>query len=189
MDQVCILFNPGGIRNFTDIPYEALVRSDDAFGMIFGKKAAGFLDQLFETGDTVKRVYALERFLTRSHQEFRRKPSVDLAIQSILSTGGQVKIETLAKESGINQATLYNHFMSLIGQGPKDFIKIVRFRRALGSLKQQQIRSLTDISYSANYYDQSHFIRECLQLTSYTPKEIRNRAVVEQEKLIWVNNM
>ena len=110
------------------------------------------------------------------------------AIQRILKTSGNIKIESLAKDLGINNSTLYNNFILFIGQSPKDFIKTVRFRTALSSLKQQNKVSLTHISYSANYYDQSHFIKEFLQLTSYTPKEVRNRAVVEQGKLIWINN-
>lgn len=187
-DQVCILFHPGGIRNFTDIPYDLLINSDDVFGMIFGKKGVNFLAQLFEANDTRKRVYLLERFLIKNHKEITKKSAVGWATQRILKTGGNVKIETLAKESGIDNSTLYNNFIRFIGQSPKDFIKTVRFRSALSSLTQQKALSLTKISYSANYYDQSHFIKDFLQLTSYTPKEIRKRAVIEQDKLIWVSS-
>jgi AraC-like DNA-binding protein len=188
IDQVCILFHPGGIRNFTTIPYEILLQSDDAFGMIFGKEGTYFLENLFETSDTRKRVSLIEIFLLKKHNEIAKKHAVHRAVQRILKTGGNVKIETLAKDLGINNSTLYNNFISFIGQSPKDFIKTVRFRAALSSLKQQKAVSLTSISYSANYYDQSHFIKELHQLTSYTPKEVRNRAVVEQENLIWINN-
>lgn len=188
IDQVCILFHPGGIRNFTNIPYEILLKSDDAFGMIFGKEGTAFLEKLFETSNTMKRVFLIERFLAKNRNDITKKYAVHWAVQRILNTGGNVKIETLAKDLGINSSTLYNNFISFIGQSPKDFIKTVRFRTALSSLKQQQTASLTHISYSANYYDQSHFIKEFLKLTSYTPKEVRNKAVIEQEKLIWVNN-
>jgi AraC-like DNA-binding protein len=188
IDQVCILFHPSGIRNFTNVPYEILVNSDDVFEMIFGKRGTDFLEQLFKTNDIKKRISLLEQFLIKNLLCSTINHLALYAVQRILQTDGDVKIDALAKELGINNATLYNNFISYIGQSPKDFIKTVRFRAALSALKKQRIVSLTDISYSANYYDQSHFIKEFRQLTSYTPKEIRNKAVVEQEKLIWVNN-
>jgi len=187
-DQVCILFHPGGIRNFTDIPYDFLINTDNVFGMIFGSKGLSFLGQLFDINETGKRVYLLEQFLLKNHKDFISKTAVTRSIQRIVQTGGNVKIETLAKETGINNSTLYNNFIRFIGQGPKDFIKTVRFRSALSSLAEQKLLSLTEISYAANYYDQSHFIKEFLQLTSYTPKEIRKKVVIEQDKLIWVNS-
>lgn len=188
LDQICILFHPGGIRNFTNIPYEILLNSDNVFEMIFGKQGNDFLEQLFETNDIKQRVFFLERFLAKGFIDINKKHSIHWAIQRILQNNGNVKIETLAKELCINNATLYNNFIRFVGQCPKDFIKTVRFRSALSTLKNKRIVSLTDISYSANYYDQSHFIKEFLQLTSYTPKEVRNKAVIEQEKLIWINN-
>lgn len=189
IDQVCILFHPSGIRNFTNVPYEILVNSDNVFDTIFGKRGADFLGILFATNDIAKRVSLLEQFLSKNLISNKINHPARFAVQRILQTGGDVKIETLSKELGINNSTLYNNFISFIGQSPKDFIKTVRFRAALSALKKQRIISLTDISYSANYYDQSHFIKEFRQLTSYTPKEIRNRAVVEQERLIWVNKI
>lgn len=188
IDQVCILFHPGGIRNFTDIPYEMLINTADVFEEIFGAETNNFLEQLFETNDPGRRITLLERFLCKRMVYMHRKKALTWAVQQVLKHNGNIKVEHLSKEMGINNSTLYKHFVTYIGQSPKDFIKTVRFRSALFLLKQKHIVSLTDICYSSNYYDQSHFIKEFLHFTNSTPKQIRNNAVVEQEKLIWVNN-
>jgi AraC-like DNA-binding protein len=188
IDQVCILFHPGAIRNFTDVPYEILINASNVFGIIFGEQSNNFLEQLFETNDLRKRIALLEQFLCKRMVNINQNKSLSRAVQQVIKHNGNIKIDQLSKELGINNSTLYRHFINYIGQSPKDFIKTVRFRSALFLLKQQNIVSLTDIGYSTNYYDQSHFIKEFLHFTNYTPKEIRNNAVVEQEKLIWVNN-
>ena len=75
IDQVCILFHPGGIRHFTNKPYEILLKSDDVFEMIFGKQGNDFLDQLFKINDIKKRVSLLERFLAKNFIDINKKPS------------------------------------------------------------------------------------------------------------------
>jgi len=188
-DQVCIIFHPGGIRNFTDIPYEVLLDTPDVFTAIFGEESNDFLEQVFETNDLAKRTALLEHFLCKRIVNLDQKTASAWAVHQILKHNGNIKIGLLSKELRINNSTLYKHFINHVGQTPKDFIKTARFRSALSLLKQQNPASLTDISYSSNYYDQSHFIKEFLHFTNCTPKAIRNNAVVEQEKLIWINNL
>lgn len=188
IDQVCILFYPGGLRNFTSIPYETLRNTDNVLEVLFGEEGKFLAERLFETNNTGKRIQVLEQFLSGRMAGLQEKNIIGWALQHIAKHQGNVKVEKLSEKLGINDSTLYKRFMNVVGQSPKEFIKTVRFRAALELIKKQQKIMLTDIGYAIDYYDQSHFIKEFLQLTEYTPKEIRKNAVVEQEKLIWMTN-
>jgi len=56
---------------------------------------------------------------------------------------------------------------------PKQFIKLVKFNRALKFIYDcNGARSLSYIAHEVNYHDQSHFIREFKSISGKTPKEI-----------------
>jgi AraC-like DNA-binding protein len=82
------------------------------------------------------------------------------------------RIASICKVHGISRQTLHQHFERYLCKTPSLFRKILRFRRAMQHYKPEKFQSeLSRLSALANYFDQSHMIRDFKALTGYTPKE------------------
>jgi len=57
-----------------------------------------------------------------------------------------------------------------VGTTPKKFASIVRFNAVPDDMSK---RSLTEICYENNFFDQAHFIRDVKQYTGDTPEKFR----------------
>lgn len=64
-------------------------------------------------------------------------------------------------------------FKELIGTSAGQFIKKKRMNYVLKKIMNEEFRSLTDLSYSAGYYDQSHFIKDFKGYFRTTPKQFQ----------------
>jgi len=60
--------------------------------------------------------------------------------------------------------------MSYIGITPVLFARICRFQTALTLLRQGRFHSLTDIAYTLDYYDQTHFIHDFKLFSGASPR-------------------
>jgi len=64
-------------------------------------------------------------------------------------------------------------FNTLVGMNPKEYIRIVRFQKALALLQQKKNDiNHVQIAYASGYADQSHYIREFKRLSRYTPQSL-----------------
>lgn len=68
-----------------------------------------------------------------------------------------------------------------------EYKRIARFRLALKTkILSKEVKSLTNVSYESNYYDQSYFIREFKKLTNLNPKKFFDAiTVLDEQKIIW----
>lgn len=85
-------------------------------------------------------------------------------------TSGRSIVE-LCKRHQISRQTMHQHFERYLCKTPVEFRKVIRFRKAVSSHRLLPVeQSLTRLSLLANYFDQSHMIRDFKALTGYTPK-------------------
>ncbi len=61
-------------------------------------------------------------------------------------------------------------FKEYSGFSPKLFSRITRFQSSLDSFGNKD-KSLTDIAYDCDYYDQSHFINDFKEFSGYHPSQ------------------
>lgn len=189
LDQVCILFHPGALRAFTNVPFEELLKSSNAFDLIFNGSNRSFFEQLINEEDQAERANILQRFLRIKLLPNPVNPYATKAISIMQNSLDSVlRIEDVANRMNINSSTLYRLFCSNIGQSPKIFLKTVRFRRALNHIQDTEQPYLTDIAYSNHYYDQPHFIKDIRSLAGQTPNQLRKTLTTEQEQLTWLYN-
>lgn len=74
----------------------------------------------------------------------------------------------LSYTTGRSRTTINKHFDQHICKTPSQFKKIIRFRAAIQSQLDEKNR--VGLSYSVDYFDQSHMIRDFKTLTGFTPK-------------------
>lgn len=186
MDQVCIIFQAGGLRKFTRIPYAELMDEGDVLDAMFGQKGNNLVEQLYATGAVAGRQLLLDQFLLDALSENNRQQHLDHFLVQLQHHSSHSRVVAMAAAGNKDGSTLYRQFKQYVGQSPKEYLKVVRFRKALQALQQKKYASLTDLAYDLGYYDQSHFIRDFSLFSSYSPGLIHKITAVVQEELILI---
>ncbi len=185
-DQVCVVFKPTGLANFTNIPLNKIEVQDDPLTELFRASAKRIRQQIFNTACNEKRARLLEAFLL-AHLNPRPEGIIDLFIQYLTSSTsvGPFSIHKFCKKQKVNESTLYRHFTAYVGESAKKFEQKHRLRAFLQQLGTPT--TLTSLSYALNYADQSHFIREIKQYTGNSPRQLAARlSKVEDELFLMV---
>jgi AraC-like DNA-binding protein len=71
----------------------------------------------------------------------------------------------------ISQSPFEKRFRKVVGTTAKKFASIVRFNSVLDNLSKS--KSLTEICYENNFFDQAHFIKDFKQFTGDTPENFK----------------
>lgn len=135
------------------------------------------LDKLIKTRETSLQVDLITLFLNElvkissANADYRIK----LAVNLIISSKGNITIKKVRDNLYIAERTFERHFTKEIGVTPKQFAKIIQFNFSLNQLSERDYLSLTEISYSSGFSDQSHFIRTFKRFVGKTPKEIQEQ--------------
>jgi AraC-like DNA-binding protein len=88
----------------------------------------------------------------------------------------------LSYTMGRSRTTINKHFDKHICKTPSQFKKIIRFRAAIQS--QLDNKNRAGLSYSVDYFDQSHMIRDFKKLTGFTPKVFFSKTTTLEKDLI-----
>jgi AraC-like DNA-binding protein len=189
LDQICIIFYPSAIRAFTGEAYHNLLNSEEVFDSMFHSKNTFLLEKIFDHDNFSARAALLEQHLFKNLHESIIPVKLKEALHYISQNShlGSFKIEELSKKLSISDATLFRLFTTHLGQNPKSYLKTVRFRTALHDIIHSG-QSLTQLAYSNEYYDQSHFIHDCKSFSGYSPKQLMQKISVEQNALAWIFN-
>lgn len=96
------------------------------------------------------------------------------AVAIIEKQNGTIHINELANQLEISERTLRNQFYHRLGCSPKEYIHLVKLRNAVYEMKHSK-KSLTNITYDNDYFDQAHFINSFKKITGNSPKNLRNK--------------
>jgi AraC-like DNA-binding protein len=107
-------------------------------------------------------------------QRMARSQSVDPAIGwvagQIERRQGAVAISVLRERAGLSKTRLATAFREQIGVTPKQYARILRFRRALTMVNAGE-EALSEVALTAGYYDQPHLNAEFRELSGFSPRE------------------
>lgn len=175
VQSFAICFYPYGFANFILDPLENLVDKEVPIDQLFGTSLSTKLQRdIFMANSTDHRIKIIESFL---FEQLRETTTIDQLVQktvnSLLSTNGRKSINHLTHNSTSLRRRLERNFKSQIGLSPKRLGKIIRLQAAL-KLMLNENKSLTDIAYDADYFDQAHFIKDFKEIIGATPKEFFN---------------
>lgn len=110
------------------------------------------------------------QYLNEKVRNFSTPDSRVLAmIRSIEKSQGASDIQEICKEIVVQPRTIERLFAIKVGISPKRFARIVRLHHFLTARHERLSQKLTDAAVDADYYDQSHLIREFKQFTGESP--------------------
>ncbi len=119
----------------------------------------------------VSKIEVLENFLTRIFKNTRRKKIMhsEKFLDTILSTNGKYKICEISKREKVSMRSIQRIFSEEIGLSPKEFSRIIRFRKMVENLYKSPEINLYDLAYNFNYTDPSHLLKDFKYFTGLTP--------------------
>lgn len=89
------------------------------------------------------------------------------ALRLIREYQGELDLETLSARVYLGERQLQRVFKTVLGIGPKSYMRLVRFNQAF-ELRRQNL-SCTDISYHLGYTDIAHFNRDFKAFAGVAP--------------------
>lgn len=183
LDEICIDFTPLGFYQFFKFPIKTYILQEDILTEGFGKEAKHFFQHVFSIADFQKRGYLIENYLQKkivaSNFTFLQE-----CLHYIDQSNGTIALKDLSFYLKCSEKKIVRSFLSHFDLTPKDYIRIVKFRKALGYLNSNSGESLTSIGYACGYYDQSHFIKDLKFFTEKTPKQIKDNLHDVKQKVI-----
>ncbi len=117
-----------------------------------------------------QRIKIVEQFLLSQLKEIQTDKLIMEAVNLIYQSRGTIRIRELNDKLFISQSPFEKRFRKVVGTTPKKFASIVRFNSVLDDLNT---KSLIDICFEYNFFDQAHFIKDFKQFTGDTPEHFK----------------
>lgn len=169
---VLVYFTEMGFTHFAKPPAHELFNLSLSLDYIFDKPAVREVQEKLAGCPTDRaRVAMVERFLLGHLKNIESDRLVTEAVKIMYQTGGTLKIGDLSKRLFTSQSPLEKRFKKLVGTTPKKFASIIRFNTVLNNLNAT--KTLTELSYEHQFFDQAHFIRDFKQFTGDTPEQFK----------------
>lgn len=173
VDSFAVRFYPHGFACFSRVDIDTLSNTETPLAALFGEDASRTLTQrVVQASDTQARVDIVESFLVdRLGERETIDAIVHQAIEAMLEAKGSGAIKEILKHDVSRRRRLEREFRRKIGMSPKQLSKVIRLQAALKMILNRQARSLTEIAYESEYFDQAHFIRDFKEFTGTTPRK------------------
>ena len=137
--------------------------------------------RLLEAESAEDRLAVLESALAARLPRVR---SLHPAIASVIDEMHSLQsVEAAVQQSGISHRQFIAQFRRAVGLAPKAYLRVLRFQRALQSLRQGKVISLVSLAAEAGYSDQAHFNRDFMEFTGVTPTTYQRLSPCESNHL------
>jgi len=169
---ILVYFTEVGLTYFTSKPANELFNQSISLENIFDKNKINDTEEKLSFAKTDRqRIHIVEQFLLSQLKDIKSDKLVIEAVKLIYQSKGTIRIKELNEKLFISQSPFEKRFRKLVGTTPKKFASIVRFNCVLSDLSN--IKSLTDICYENNFFDQAHFIKDFKQYTGDSPETFK----------------
>jgi AraC-like DNA-binding protein len=187
INEITIYFKPGGINAFLDKPLSSFNKTDFNYFNPFADYKTNMVSVLNQKTDKGK-ILALEKYLLS-----KCKNEVNNTLRQIIDTMLNTTVESnyciheLSKKFKTSRKTIHKLFIDYVGKSPIEFKKTVRFRQALERGTSPEIlKFFTGIAHNANYYDQSHMLKDFKSLTNQSPKAFfKSLSTIHDKTIFW----
>lgn len=165
---VSIIFQPGGLNRFLDIPMTEIFDNGYSAREVKGREIEELLDKahdavsLHELGNIVQ-----SYFLGKLAQVKERLP-IDFALQHLLANYN-TNMDQIAGMACMSTRSFERKCKERLGMTAKMYARIARFHKAYKIIETRRSLSWADLAYEVGYYDQMHFIKDFKEFSKRTP--------------------
>lgn len=173
VNMIVVVFHSFGAKAFFDMPLHELggrVVPADELNLAGWKELEDKLSADVEDIDCIRMIEAFLMSRLRPIPDYNYK-RMAAAVQSVNSSAGALSVSQLAAEVCLSNKQFLRIFNEHVGTSPKEFMRVIRFHKALFILQNNPRMSFTRLACECGYYDQAHMIRDFRLFSGYTPGE------------------
>lgn len=168
-NNITVCLQPYGIKSIFGFNAFELTNTYTDFDTIFKTELT---ERLSEANSFYDKVTILSNFFLSCIAENKKNnPNIWFITKTLKNDHTVKSLKNLCLDLKISERSLERIIQSYIGVSPKQFSRISRFQSALNCLYNQPVSRLSDIAYTFNYSDQSHYIREFREFSGLSPKQ------------------
>jgi AraC-like DNA-binding protein len=169
---ILVYFTEIGFTHFASHPANELFNLSLSLDQIFEKNSITEVEEKLIIANTDKhRIKIVEQFLLSQLKDIQTDKLIIEAVKLIYQSNGTIRIKELNEKLSISQSPFEKRFRKVVGTTAKKFASIVRFSTVLDHLNET--KTLTEICYENNFFDQAHFIKDFKQFTGDTPENFK----------------
>ncbi len=169
---ILVYFTEIGFTHFASHPANELFNLSLSLDDIFDKNAISEVEEkLITTTTDQQRIKIVEQFLVSQLKDIQVDKLIVEAVKLIYQSKGTIRIKELNEKLFISQSPFEKRFRKVVGTTPKKFASIIRFNSVLDNLNET--KSLIEICYENNFFDQAHFIKDFKHFTGQTPEHFK----------------
>lgn len=169
---ILVYFTELGLAHFSSCPANELFNLQVPLEHVFDKQKVCHTEEKLAGAVTdQQRISVIEQFFLSQLKDVRHDKLIMEAVKLIHQTKGTIRIRELSQRLMISQSPLEKRFRKLVGTTPKKFASIVRFNSVMEQLNGT--RSLMDICFENNFFDQAHFSKDFKVYTGESPETFK----------------
>lgn len=169
---ILVYFTETGFTHFASHPANELFGLSLSLDAVFDKNSVSEVEEKLADAVTDKqRIRIVEQFLISQLKAIETDKLIVEAVKLIYQSKGTIRIKELNEKLFISQSPFEKRFRKVVGTTAKKFASIVRFNSVLDNLNET--KTLTEICYENNFFDQAHFIKDFKQFTGQTPENFK----------------
>jgi len=170
---VLVYFTEIGFAHFSLNPANELFNLSLSLDDVFEKSKVNEVEEKLAIASTDKqRIKIVEQFLLTQFKNIQTDKLIVEAVKLIYQSKGTIRVKELNEKLFISQSPFEKRFRKVVGTTAKKFASIVRFNSVLDNMNGT--KSLTEICYENNFFDQAHFIKDFKQFTGDTPENFKH---------------
>lgn len=169
---ILVYFTEIGFSHFSSNPANELFNLSLSLDDIFEKSKVNEVEEKLGMASTDKqRIKIVEQFLLTQFKNNQTDRLVIEAIKLIYQSKGTIRVKELNEKLFISQSPFEKRFRKVVGTNAKKFAAIVRFNSVIDNMNEA--KSLAEICYENNFFDQAHFTKDFKQFTGDTPENFK----------------
>jgi AraC-like DNA-binding protein len=165
-------FKHGGAFPFIPLPLAELQNIGASLTDVWGRGSAErLLSELHDAPAAERKFRVVERWLIElADNRLQNHPAVRFAMREFCS-GPFGSTAEVADKTGYSQRRFIELFRKEVGLRPKQFHRLLRFRKVVAAVHGSAEVDWTDVGLSAGYFDQSHLIHDFREFSDLTPEQ------------------
>jgi len=177
--MLIVAFRKGMAHPFYSMPMSELTDVVVSADLIFGRGFHELRERLLNAPSIQGMFPLIEGFLLRKAGDalYENAPAkcVEYAVSNIVSKPDVPGFHELTDHVGYSQKHFIELFKKRVGVTPKQYLKIMRFQKAVLEIEQAGSIRWSEVALESGYYDQAHFIHDFKEFSGFTPSEYLKR--------------
>jgi AraC-like DNA-binding protein len=170
-EMLAIQFRPAGAYPFLHCPLQELNDKVVSAKDIFGKEVLELRENIVVAENPKAKFNLVSNWLENRFDTKKEAPEYLLAFIERLQKEPVSNLNRIIKSYPATQKQLIEHFKKYVGLTPKYYHRILRFNEILKIINKNEKLSWSEIAFSCDYSDQSHFIKEFFLFSGFNPQE------------------